>query len=387
MKKINYLIASALIGLIVAACSQENGQENVQEKETEATPANAIISEKQNFLVDTITNQLKNPWGITFLSDGRILVTERAGEIRIIKDGKLLDEKIEGVPAVFAHGQGGLMDIVRHPDYENNGWIYFGYSKPGNDGGGTTIALAKIEGNKLVELEELFSASPFTDSGVHFGCRIVFDGKGYMYFSSGERGKMENSQTLENHLGKVLRLHDDGRVPTDNPFVNQKGAKPEIWSYGHRNPQGLVYDLATNTLYDIEHGPKGGDELNKVEKGKNYGWPVITWGINYDGKPISDLQEKEGMVQPLRYWVPSIAPCGAIIVTGDKYPNWKNNLLIGALAMTHVARVEMEDQKYVKEEKLLDKMGRVRAIAQSPDGFVYVATENPGMLVKIVPVQ
>lgn len=388
MKTINYLIASAVVAFVGVACSQENGQDNGQaQQDKQPTPANAIVSEKQKFLIDTITTELKNPWGITFLSDGRILVTERAGEIRIIQDGKLLAEKMEGVPAVFAHGQGGLMEIVRHPDYETNGWIYLSYSKPGNDGGGTTIARAKIDGNKLIELQELFSASPFSDSGVHFGSRIVFDGKGYMFFSSGERGKMENAQTLANHLGKILRLHDDGRVPTDNPFVNQKGAKPEIWSYGHRNPQGLVYDAATNTLYDVEHGPKGGDELNKVEKGKNYGWPVITWGINYDGKPISDLQQKEGMEQPLRYWVPSIAPCGAIMVTGDKYPNWKNNLLIGALAHTHVARVEMENQKYVKEEKLLDKLGRVRAIAQSPDGFIYVATENPGLLVKIVPVE
>jgi aldose sugar dehydrogenase len=373
-----------LTGAVIAACSQhDNGHD-----ETASEPLkNVIQSEKQKFQIDTITSELKNPWGITFLSDKRILVTERAGEIRIIENGKLIAEKLEGVPAVFANGQGGLLDITRHPDYDNNGWIYFSFAKPGDNGGGTTIARAKVQGNKLVELQELFSASPFSDSGVHFGSRIVFDSQGYMFFSSGERGKMENAQTLENHLGKILRLHDDGRVPADNPFVNKKGAKPEIWSYGHRNPQGLIYDQATNSLYDVEHGPKGGDELNKVEKGKNYGWPVITWGINYDGKPISDIQQKEGMEQPLRYWVPSIAPCGAIQVTSDKYPNWKNNILVGALAHTHVARVELENGKYVKEEKLLDKLGRVRAIAQSPDGFIYVATENPGLLVRIVPVE
>ncbi len=382
MKYLNQIIVAAAI--TVSACSQ---QENTKEATTIADPSRIVKSVKQDFVIDTITNELKNPWGITFLSDGRILVTERAGEIRIIQDGKLLDEKIEGVPAVFAHGQGGLMDIVRHPDYDNNGWIYFSFAKPGDNGGGTTIARAKVEGNKLTDLQELFSAQPFTDAGVHFGCRIAFDKDGYMFFSSGERGTKENSQNLGNHLGKVLRLHDDGRVPSDNPFVNQKGAKPEIWSYGHRNPQGLVYDQTTNTLYDVEHGPKGGDELNKVEKGKNYGWPVITWGIDYDGKPISDIQEKDGLEQPLRYWVPSIAPCGAAIVTSDKYPNWKNNILVGALAHTHVARVEMESEKYVAEEKLLDKLGRVRAVAQSPDGFIYVATENPGLLVKITPVQ
>jgi glucose/arabinose dehydrogenase len=387
MKKRIYIAAFAVL-FYAAACSQhDNNHEDTAGTSEVPLKGPIIESEKQKYQIDTLTNQLENPWGITFLSDGRILVTERKGEIRIIKDGKLLNEKIEGVPAVFANGQGGLMDIVRHPDYENNGWIYLSYAKPGAGGGGTTIARAKIDGNKLTELQELFSATPFSSSGAHFGCRIVFDGKGYMFFSSGERGEKTNSQTLENHLGKVLRLHDDGRVPTDNPFVNQKGAKPEIWSYGHRNPQGLVFDRKTESLYDIEHGPRGGDELNKVEKGKNYGWPVITWGIDYDGTPISDIQQKEGMEQPLRYWVPSIAPCGATQVTGDKYPNWKNNILVGALAHTHVARVELENGKYVKEEKLLDKIGRVRAVVESPDGYIYVATESPGLLVKLVPVK
>jgi aldose sugar dehydrogenase len=381
MKKSIALILAVISAAGLKSCSTS---ENPQEEK--APVMNVVESSKQKFTVDTITTELKNPWGITFLSDGRILVTERAGEIRIIKDGKLLEEKLEGVPQVFAVGQGGLLDITRHPDYETNGWIYLSYAKPGEGGGATTIARAKVEGNKLTNLEELFSAAPYSDTGLHFGSRIVFDGNGYMFFSCGERGEMTNAQKLENHLGKILRLHDDGKVPTDNPFVNTKGAKPEIWSYGHRNPQGLIYDRGTNTLYDIEHGPKGGDELNKVEKGKNYGWPVITWGINYDGKPISEIQQKEGMEQPLRYWVPSIAPCGAAQVTGDKYPNWKNNLLIGALAHTHVARVEMQDGKYVGEEKLLDKIGRVRAVVESPDGYIYVATENPGLLVKITPV-
>jgi aldose sugar dehydrogenase len=379
-KFLNFLIAFFVVAL--ASCSQ---QDNGHEGDAAVPKDSVLISAKQEFTIDTITSELKNPWGITFLSDGRVLVTERAGEIRIVKDGKLLNEKLEGVPAVFAHGQGGLLDIARHPDYDNNGWMYFSYAKPGDGGGGTTIARAKIDGNKMTDVQELFSALPFTDSGVHFGCRIVFDGKGYMFFSSGERGTKENAQNLDNHLGKVLRLHDDGRVPADNPFVGKNGAKPEIWSYGHRNPQGLVYDSENGTLYDIEHGPRGGDELNKVEMGKNYGWPVITWGIDYNGSPISDIQEKEGMEQPLRYWVPSIAPCGAIKVTGDKYPGWKGNLLIGALAHTHVARIELEDQRYMGEEKLLNKIGRVRAIAQSPDGYIYVATENPGMLVKLIP--
>lgn len=381
MKLLPGIIAAAFaIGMF--SCSDKE----TKEVEKSTSSGTLVSSEKQTFQVDTISKALTNPWGMAFLPDGRILVTERIkGEILIVKDGKLLDEKIEGVPAVFAQGQGGLLDIILHPDYATNGWIYISYAKPGEGGGGTTIARTKLEGNKLTGLEELFSAQPFTDAGVHFGGRIVFDGKGHMFVSSGERGTKENAQNLGNHLGKVLRLTDDGKVPADNPFVNDKNAKPEIWSYGHRNPQGLVYDNATGILYDVEHGPKGGDELNRAEKGKNYGWPVITYGINYDGTPITEIQQKEGMEQPLRYWVPSIAPSGMVMVTSDLFPNWKNNFLVGALAHTHVARVEMNDGKYVKEEKLLDKIGRVRAVSQSPDGFIYVATENPGLLVKLSP--
>jgi len=354
----------------------------------EETPQGAIVqSEKQKFKVDTITSQLKNPWGIAFLPDGRILITERAGEIRIVKDGKLLDEKLQGVPPVYAKGQGGLLDIQLHPNFKENAFIYLSYSKPVADSGGTVIARAKLEGNALTNLEELFQAAPLASSEVHFGSRIAFDENGYMFFTSGERGKKENAQDLTNHLGKVLRLHDDGTIPSDNPFVNVIGAKSEIWSFGHRNLQGLYYDKATGTLWEHEHGPRGGDELNVVEKGKNYGWPVITYGINYDSTIITDLKEKEGMEQPVRYWVPSIAPCGLTMVTSDKYPGWKGNLLVGALSHQLVARVEVRDKKFVKEERLLEKIGRVRAVVESPDGYIYVAMENPGKLVRLVPVE
>jgi aldose sugar dehydrogenase len=384
MKKLGTLIFSVAMAIGLVSC----GEKNVEETQTSNNSPAIINSEKQSFKVDTLYAQLKNPWGIAFLPDGRILVTERAGEVLIFKDEKSQPEKAEGVPAVYATGQGGLLDIQLHPDYGTNGWIYLAYSKPGAGGGGTTIARAKLEGNKFVEVTELFSAQPFTNSGVHFGCRIAFDGKGYMFFSSGERGTMENAQTLENHLGKILRLHDDGRVPSDNPFVNTKGAKPEIWSYGHRNPQGLIYDADTQTLWDVEHGPKGGDELNRVEKGKNYGWPKITYGINYDGTPITDKKEMEGMEQPVTYWVPSIATCGLARVTSDKFPNWKNNLLVGGLVGMQIARVELDNSgKYVKQEKLLEKTGRFRAIAQSPDGFIYAVTEGPGLFLKISPAE
>lgn len=362
--------------LAIASCSPQK---------EEAINGAIVESEKLKFAVDTITTELKNPWGIAFMPDGRALVTERAGEIRIIKDGKLLDEKIQGVPPVYAHGQGGLMDIQLHPDFAKNGWIYLSYSKQVADSGGTVIARAKIEGNTLTNLEELFQALPLSKSEVHFGSRIAFDGKGYMFFTSGERGKRENAQDLTNHLGKVLRLHDDGKIPVDNPFVSTLGAKSEIWSYGHRSLQGLYYDKATGILWEHEHGPRGGDELNIVEKGKNYGWPVITYGINYDSTIITDITEKEGMEQPIRYWVPSIAPCGLTMVTSDKYPAWKGNLLVGALSHQLVARVEVQDNKFVHEERLLEKIGRVRAVVESPDGYIYVATENPGKIVRLVP--
>lgn len=376
-----FLPAILVTLLYLAACSPKK-------KEQSLTASPVVQSEKQNFQVDTITSELSNPWGIAFLPDGRILITERGGEIRIVKDGKLLEERVQGIPSpLFVKGQSGLLDIVLHPDYNTNGWIYLSYSKAVADSGGTVIARAKLEGNNLTNLEELFSAHPLSSSEVHFGSRIVFDGKGYMFFTSGERGKKENAQDLANHLGKVLRLHDDGKIPTDNPFAGNPNAKPEIWSYGHRNLQGLYYEKATGILWEHEHGPRGGDELNIAEKGKNYGWPVITYGINYDNTIITDITEKDGMEQPVRYWVPSIAPCGLTVVTSDKYPNWKGNLLVGALSHQLVARVEVVNKKFVHEEKLIEKIGRVRVVAQSPDGFIYIATENPGKLVKLIPAE
>ncbi|MBL0743236.1 PQQ-dependent sugar dehydrogenase [Chryseolinea lacunae] len=377
--------SSSLIVLVLAMALVSCGK-----KESAQKPGAIVQTEKQKFRVDTITSALDtltNPWGMAFLPDGRLLVTERSGAIRIIEDDKLLKEKIEGVPTVYVHGQGGLLDIQLHPDFSKNGWIYLSYAKQVADSGGTVIARAKLESNKLTNLEELFQALPLSSSEAHFGSRIQFDGKGYMFFTSGERGKKENAQDLSNHLGKVLRLHDDGKVPSDNPFTSIIGARSEIWSYGHRNLQGLYYDKETGTLWEHEHGPRGGDELNIVEKGKNYGWPIITYGINYDSTIITDKKEMNGLEQPVRYYVPSIAPCGMTMVTSDKYPNWKGNLLIGALSHQLVMRVEVADKKFVKDERMLEKIGRVRCVTQSPDGFIYVAMENPGKIVKLVPVE
>lgn len=372
--RINIIIL--FFAFVFGCAEKDNGTQSATE-----TP------EATGFKVDTITASLDAPWGMAFLPDGRILVTEKKGEIRVIENGKLSDTRIGNVPAVYANSQGGLLDIKLPPDYGTNGWIYITFSKPGEGGGGTTLIRAKLENNALANIEELFAAQPFTSTGAHFGSRVVFDGKGYIFLSSGERGTKENSQNLGNHLGKIIRLHEDGRVPTDNPFVNQKGAKPEIWSYGHRNPQGMYYDKDNDILWAHEHGPQGGDELNRVEKGKNYGWPVITYGINYDNTPITDKTEMEGMEQPITYWKPSIAPCGMTMITSDKFESWKGNLLVGALAKQHVARVVLKEGKYVEQEKLLEGVARVRAVEQGPDGLIYVATESPGMLLRLSPNQ
>ncbi len=346
----------------------------------------AADTSKLNYTVQKLdTANLQNPWGLAWLPDGRLLITERSGEILVFRNDKFTGEKLEGVPAVFNKGQGGLMDIKLHPDYNTNKWIYITYSKPVEGGATTAVMLFKLNGNKLTDKQELYSSKPILPADFHFGSRIVFDKSNHMFISSGERGTQPKVQELNNDHGKIHRLNDDGSVPKDNPFVNQAGANASIWSYGHRNPQGLVYDAATDRVWGIEHGPKGGDELNLIEKGKNYGWPKTSYGINYDGTILTPNKELAGIENPKRYWVPSIGPCGATIVTGDKYPQWKGNLLIGALAFRHIARVQLDGTKYVSEEKLADAIGRVRCVAQSPDGYIYAVTEGPGLLIKLLP--
>ena len=340
----------------------------------------------QKFKAITVAEGLNVPWGMAWLPDGSMLVTERGGKIKILKNDKLTGEEISGVPEVFDKNQGGLLDIQIHPDYEKNGWIYFSYSKPGDGGGSTAIMRAKLDGNALTSKELIYEAFPKTKSGVHFGSRIDFDGAGYIYFSVGERGEKENAQSVGNPYGKIHRLHDNGDIPKDNPFVKIPDAEHSIWSYGHRNPQGMQFHPETNQLWAHEHGPKGGDELNIVQKAKNYGWPEISYGINYDGSILTDETEKEGMVQPVHYWVPSIAPCGMTFVSSDRYPGWKNNILIGSLSFQYLCRVVLDEHgKYVEEEKLLENVGRVRHIAQSPDGYIYVAVEGAGKILKLMP--
>ncbi|NKI27746.1 PQQ-dependent sugar dehydrogenase [Arenibacter sp. 6A1] len=337
------------------------------------------------FSTELIIDELQIPWGMAFLPDDSMLITEKSGELIHFKDGK--KSTVSNVPAVYVRGQGGLLDIALHPDYKNNGWIYMSFSSEGGaeKGGNTTLVRAKLDNNSLTNSEVLYKATPNTTKGQHFGSRIVFDNEGYLYFSIGDRGDRDiNPQDISRDGGKIYRLHDDGSIPEDNPFVSQEGAKKAIFSYGHRNPQGLIKNPVTGTIWEHEHGPQGGDEINIIEKGKNYGWPLVTYGINYSGTSITDSTEMKGTEQPIYYWVPSIAPSGMTFVTSDKYPDWKNNLLIGSLKFQYLERLVLKDNKVVKREKLMTDIGRVRDVRQAPNGYIYVAVEGKGIY-KLIP--
>ncbi len=337
------------------------------------------------FNIDTLATGLQNPWGMAFLPDSRILIAERPGRLRIWQNGVLQEEPVSGLPEIWAHGQGGLMEVVLHPDYEQNQWIYLGYSAPGSGGGNTAISRARLQGNTLVDFENLFQAEPYTSSGAHFGCRIVFDDENHLYFTIGDRGQKDNAQDLSNNNGKVNRIHDDGTIPDDNPFVDEPDARPEIWTYGHRNIQGMIIHPETGEIWTHEHGPKGGDEINVEKKGENYGWPLATFGRNYNGTIISRDTTLPGMVDPVLHWTPSIAPCGMEIVTSNKYPQWNGDLLVGALAGQHIQRVQLDGKNVEGTENIMEGFARFRDVRQGPDGFIYVLTESPGLFIRLVP--
>lgn len=373
-----FLIGTLMSCNEVKSSRTENNSEN--EEETEKPTSTADLFEKE-----ILSKDISAPWGITWLDDSKALITHKQGSVYVMENDEITDS-ISGLPSPYTSNQAGYLDIKAHPKYNENGWVYMTFAKPEGDGGSTTLIRFKLDGNKAAELEELYQTMPITNTGIHFGSRIIFDNDGYLYFSTGERGVKENAQDLTNDMGKIHRLQDNGEIPSDNPFYDEADAKKSIWTYGNRNVQGMVYDAENNKIYATEHGPMGGDELNLIEKGANYGWPEITYGIDYDGSIISDLQEKEGMEQPLHYWDPSIATCGLMLYTGDKFPEWKNDIFSGALAKTHVARLTLDSEdKVLNEEKLLDGIGRVRQVAQSPDGYVYVLTEGPGQIIKLLP--
>jgi aldose sugar dehydrogenase len=336
--------------------------------------------------IDTVATGLSSPWGLTQLPSGDFLVTDRSGQLYQV-DKKQNKTNISGIPAVKAEGQGGLLDIEIHPKYAENGWVYISYSKinPDNKAEATTALIrGKIRDNAFVETEELFVAKPYTSTQYHYGSRIVFDDKGMLFLSVGERGKhFEYAQNMDNDLGKVHRMFDDGRIPTDNPSLDP-GHKT-VYSWGHRNPQGLVFNTLTKEMWETEHGPRGGDELNLIKPSLNYGWPTISYGINYDGKPIAEATAKEGLQQPVHFYVPSIAPSGLAFVTSDKYPGWKGSLLIGSLRFNYLERVEMANNKVVKTQKELLNIGRVRNVKMGSDGYIYMGVEEPGMVIRLTP--
>ncbi|RPD99951.1 PQQ-dependent sugar dehydrogenase [Aureibaculum marinum] len=337
-----------------------------------------------NYTTELVVKDLNIPWGITFLPDSSILITEKSGELILFKNNKKI--KITGLPEIYNRGQGGLLDVIIHPKYKENGWIYFSYASEQGEGNGgnTAIMRAKIDGNKLVNNQLLYKAEPNTTKGQHFGSRLAFDNDDFLYFSVGDRGNRdENPQDITRDGGKIYRLNDDGTIPTDNPFVNEPNAKKAIYSFGHRNPQGMFKHPTTGEIWTHEHGPQGGDEINIIKKGLNYGWPKISYGINYSGTSFTEHTSLPGMEQPLFYWVPSIAPSGFAIVSSDKYPDWKGSLLVGSLKFQYLERLVLDKDKVIKREKLFEGLGRVRSVRQGPDGYIYVGIENLG-IVKIV---
>lgn len=336
---------------------------------------------------EVIVDDLDIPWGFTFLPDGSMLINEKAGELIHFKNGN--KSVVTGLPEIYFRGQGGLLDIILHPNYKENGWIYFSYASPKGkgDGGNTSIARAQLKNKTLINFKVLYKAEPNSRRGQHFGSRLVFDNNGYLYFTIGDRGDRDvNPQDLTRDCGKVYRIHDDGRIPIDNPFFKKSNAKKAIFSYGHRNPQGMILHPKTGDIWTHEHGPRGGDEINIVKAGKNYGWPVISYGINYSGTKFTELTEKEGMEQPLHQWTPSIAPSGMAFINSDKYGDWNGNLLVGSLKFQYLDLCTLSnDNKVIKEERLLDGIGRVRSVEQGPDGFIYVGIENLGIVKLIRP--
>ncbi len=327
-----------------------------------------------------VAKGLDHPWGLAFLPDGRMLVTERAGRMRIVeRDGKL-NEPLGGLPPVVAAGQGGLLDVVLHPQFASNRLVYWSYSEAGDGGAGTAVARATLDGNALSNVQVIFRQQPKVSGGNnHFGSRLVWSRDGKLFVGLGDRfTRKDDAQTLDNHIGKVVRIEADGKAPADNPFVQRSGAKAEIWSYGHRNIQGAALHPTSGELWTIEHGPQGGDELNVPAAGANHGWPVITYGRNYGiGTRIGEGTERADVAPPLRYWIPSIAPSGLVFLTSERYPEWRGNLFTGALRGTHLLRLELDGRKVVKEEALLtERNTRIRDVRQGPDGWLYVLTDS-----------
>jgi aldose sugar dehydrogenase len=352
-----------------------------------------------DYRVVTVVEGLIQPWSIAFLPGGDTLITERPGRLRIVRQGKLLPQAVEGIPKVFHSGQGGLLEVMPHPNFASNRLLYISYSKPGvtDSDSRTALIRGRFENDRLTQVQEIFDA--VSKGRGHYSGKIVFDKSGHLFLSLGDRqvppeGNLEAhpAQDLSNHHGKIVRLHDDGRVPADNPFVNRAGARPEIWSYGHRNVQGLAIHPETGDLWADEHGPQGGDELNAIQPGKNYGWPVIGYGVNYQtGLAIHSGTHRQGMEQPIRVWVPSIGISGLMIYNGDRFPQWRGNLFIGGMAAQQLSRLTLNGQRVINEETLVQQRGRIRDIRQGLDGYIYLVTDDrdgkPTPVLRVEPVE
>jgi glucose/arabinose dehydrogenase len=366
------LSAVLVIGLAVGVAAQ--------------APPPVQRSTYHDYRVVTIVDALVQPWSIAFLPGGDTLITERPGRLRILRNGKLLPQPVEGVPQVYHSSQGGLLEVMPHPNFASNRLLYITYSKPlpeqGKDASTTALIRGRFENDRLTNIQQLFES--VSKGRGHFGGKIAFDKNGYLFLSLGDRqvppeGNLEAhpAQDLSNHHGKMIRLHDDGRVPTDNPFVGRADAKPEIWSYGHRNIQGLAIHPDTGDPWIDEHGPQGGDELNRPQPGRNYGWPVIGFGVNYQtGLAIHSGTHRKGMEQPVHIWVPSIGISGAMFYTGDRFPQWRGNLFVGGMAGERLVRLTLDGQRVVNEEDLAQRMGRIRDVRQGLDGLIYLVTDD-----------
>lgn len=350
------------------------------------SPAKVV---KSGYKTVEIATGLDHPYAIAFLPDGAMLVTERAGRLRMIKDGKLLETPVAGVPPVHTGSQAGLFDVVLHPNFAQNSTLYLAYASGTAAANGTRVARARFDGAALLDLKVIFEAAPLKDTNNHYGGRMVFLPDGTFALTVGDGFEYrEKAQDLSTHLGKIVRLNDDGSVPQDNPFVGQANARPEIYSRGHRNQQGLVLDPATGRLFETEHGPQGGDELNLVEPGRNYGWPVITYGMDYSGAYVSPYTERPGLEQPIVQWTPSIAPSGLAFYQGDKFPAWSGDLFVGALAFKHLRRLDLDQSGRVmaQEELLNDLNARIRDVRTGPDGYLYVTTDDAaGKVLRVEP--
>jgi len=346
-------------------------------------------SEQYDLQAQVLATGLVHPWSLAFLPDGRMLVSERPGRLRLIlPDGTLDPRPIGGLPPIRPYGQGGLLDLALHPDFAHNHWLYLSYAEEGAGGYGTAVARGRLRDHRLEQLEVIFRLEPKSRTRQHFGSRLVFDTQGHLYVTLGDRGDRPRAQDLSDHAGSVIRLYDDGRVPGDNPSVDRPGARPEIYSYGHRNVQGAARHPRTGRIWIHEHGPQGGDEINVIRAGVNYGWPVITYGVNYViGTRIGEGTHKPGMAQPIHYWVPSIAPSGMAFYTGEPFRRWRGNLLVGSLKFQQLVRLELDGERVTHEERMLSgAFGRIRDVRQGPDGLVYLLTDaQNGKLIRLSP--